>query len=70
VICSRCDAEFPDSARFCPSCGQATDEAMTVGANATELPPTIPFMISRRRPALWGFWKAVPRELASRSVRL
>jgi hypothetical protein len=63
VTCSRCDAELPDSARFCPSCGQATDEAMTVGATATatQLPPTIPFTTSRRRtPTPVGAIKPAP----------
>jgi eukaryotic-like serine/threonine-protein kinase len=51
VVCSRCDAEVPGTARFCPSCGLATDGAATVGAtgNATRLPPTLPFNTSRRR---------------------
>jgi hypothetical protein len=32
VRCLRCDASLPDAAQFCPSCGFAADEAVTLGA--------------------------------------
>jgi serine/threonine-protein kinase len=54
VTCSRCAAPLPDGARFCPSCGAASDEGLTVGVSVQ---PTIPAaagpigVVSRRTPA-------------------
>jgi serine/threonine-protein kinase len=54
VTCARCAAPLPDGARFCPACGAASDDALTVGISVQ---PTMPAaagpigVVSRRTPA-------------------
>jgi hypothetical protein len=52
VTCARCAAPIPDGARFCPACGAALDDALTVGISLqpTRLPGGPVGVVSRRTP--------------------
>ena len=53
MTCARCATAVPEGARFCPACGAALDEALTIGVSVqpTRLPPGGPIgVVSRRTP--------------------
>jgi len=73
--CSHCGAEIPKDAKFCPVCGEPTDETggkcpycgAKVAANAKFCPECGRNLTSLREPAMKkNVWRASPDELAVR----